>query len=194
MEQLDIQLSKYKQYLKNDLGIPDYYDTKVGSTIEIELKNLTQSQKEEIIAHSPVELTKRYDELVAFQRMMDFVRNNNIKEPGLIRSQVITQNYICFVYLKDSYFKALQDKTDQDTVIHRCCKFLTSDRIRKFRNSIAHGTWSYKSDFSGIEYWDYINGKKENGYEKFEISQEELSFWQTLSRTVAYSSIETIKN
>lgn len=194
MEILNIQLSQFRRYLKAEVGIPDEYITKVGSTIKKELNHLTQSQLEDITTHSPVGLRNRYDELVAFQRMMDYIKVNQVNEPGLIRSQVITQNYICFVYLKDSYFKTLQNITTQDTITHRCTKFLTSARIRKFRNSIAHGNWHYKADFSGLEFWDYLNGRKENGYEKFEVQQEELDFWQTLSRVVAYASIETINS
>ncbi len=193
MKRLDNQLCKYSAQLKNDVGVSDKYVSKIGSTIMSELSALSKKQIENITNHSPVDLTKRYDELVAFQQMMDFIRSNQIEEPGLIRSQVISQNYICFVYLKDSYFRALQKETIEGTIINSCCKFMTSNRIRKFRNSIAHGNWNYKSDFSGLEYWDYLDGKRINGYEKLEIKQEELSFWQTLSRVIAYSSIETIR-
>jgi len=193
MENLDLQLSFYNVSLKEEIGISDEISKKVGTTIETELQILTEAQIENILVHSPVKLSSRYDELISFQRMMDYIRINKINEPGLIRSQVITQNYICFVYLKDSYFKALQKETAENTITHRCSKFLTSQQIRKFRNSIAHGNWDYKSDFSGLVYWDYLNGRKENGYEKFEVNNEELSFWQTLSRVLAYASIETMK-
>lgn len=193
MINLDLQLAYYRRNLIEEVGISSEICENIGTKIEEELQNLTEIQIEDIISHSPISLNNRYEELVAFQRMMDYVQINQISEPGLVRSQVITQNYICFVYLKDSYFKALQNETESKTITHRCSKFLTSARIRKFRNSIAHGNWNYKSDFNGLEYWDYIRGRRENGYEKFIVSSKELAFWQTLSRVLAYASIETIK-
>jgi hypothetical protein len=193
MENLDKQLSVYNTYLKNEVGITNNDLNKISSKIENEINCLTKEEIEKFIDKSPIDLNHRYDELTAFQMMMDYIRINQITDPGLIRSQVINQNYICFVYLQDSYFKALQDGTQINSITYRCCNFLTSSRIRKFRNSIAHGSWCYKDDYSGLEYWDYLNGKKKNGYENFEVNQEELSFWQTLSRVVAYTTIETIR-
>lgn len=192
MEVLNRQLSVYKNYLINKVEISVEHVERIGTIIEEEVSMLKQNQIEKIKKHSPVELKNRYEELLAFQRMMDYIRLNDIKEPGLIRSQVITQNYISFVYLKDSFFRALKNETPEDTVIYKCCDFLTSGRVRKLRNSIAHGNWNYLSCFTGIEFWDYLSGKEKNGYEKFEIKQEELGFLQTLSRGVAYASIEAL--
>lgn len=192
MELLNKQLSVYKKYLIEKVEISVEYAERIGTIILEEVSCLEQNQIEKIKMHSPVQLKDRYEELLAFQRMMDYIRLNNIKEPGLIRSQIITQNYISFVYLKDSFFKSLKNEVPKDTVIYKCCDFLTSGRVRKLRNSIAHGNWSYLSSFAGIEFWDYLSGKEKNGYEKFEIKQEELDFLQTLSRGVAYASIESL--
>lgn len=192
METLDIQLKEFETFLKNEIGITDEFVLKIATTIKSEIQDLSITEIENIMSHSPINLNNRFDELICFQRMMDFVRVNKIKEPGIIRSQLITQNYICFVYLKDSYFKAIQKEAGSNTIIHRCCNFLTSAHIRKFRNAIAHGNWSLKADGSGLEYWDYKNGRRNNGFNKFEVGQIELNFWQTFSRVVAYSTIETI--
>lgn len=194
MNNLDIQLKQFSDKLKNEVGIPDIYLDEVANKIQLEVSNLTSRSVQKIKTDSTISLQHRYNELKGFQLMMDFMNNNNVKNAGLIRSQVITQNYICFVYLKDSYFKSLQKITPVDSITHRCCKFLVSGELRKFRNAIAHGNWNYKSDFDGLEYWDFKNGNKSNGYEKFEINQNQLNFWQTLSRVVAYCSIEIIIN
>lgn len=192
MISLDNQIEQFASYLTSEVGIDKNQIKTVATEITNEIATLSTEQLQKIQLDSLIPLESRRAELEGFQRMMDFIRTNKINDAGVIRAQVITQNYICFVYLKDSYFRTFQNLMPSITITHRCCKFLTSARIRKFRNSIAHGNWNYKTDFGGLEYWDYQENKKDKGYEYFEVLQDELNFWQTLSRGVAYSSILSV--
>ncbi|SRR6266568_2025712 len=65
---------------------------------------------------------------------------------------------------------------------------LSNGRVRMFRNAIAHANWSYRGDFNAIVYWARKGADPQENLERFEVAQEELSFWQSLSRCVAYAA------
>ena len=112
--------------------------------------------------------------------------------PEIVRTQVISQNYICFVYLKDTLFELLKRTMPSESITHKCCKYLLNNPVRAFRNSIAHGNWKYMTDFSGIEFWAYKGVPIAGPMDKWVVSQEDLSFWQALSRMVAYVTYLTL--
>ena len=75
--------------------------------IALEIRSLNQSSKEAILNSTPISLIHRIEELQAFQSMME-IFNRMQPRPELVRTQIITQNYIAFVYLKDTLFEALR--------------------------------------------------------------------------------------
>ena len=191
MENFDKQLFEFKTQLEKDVKIPlDKVDC-VASTIELEIKQNKDKLKQVIIAVSPVPLETRLEELSSFQTMMDTF-NRMKPRPEIVRSQVMTQNYISFVYLKDTLFEVLRKNSENGSVTKKCTKFLLNNPVRAFRNSIAHGNWKYLNDFSGLEYWAYKDSNFNEPMTRFEVSQSDLNFWQMLSRTVAYTSYLTL--
>src|SRR6185369_5608672 len=97
----------------------------------------------EIKSQDAVGFDARLEELIAFQAFMD--RANSVpSHPSVVRAQVITQNYLCFVYLGDSGFKVLQKHTAPTSTTRKCCRFLNDNPVRAFRNAIAHANWRYK--------------------------------------------------
>jgi hypothetical protein len=123
--------------------------------------------------------------LRGFQMFMDIV-NSVEPNPGVIRSQVITQNYICFVYLGDACFKALRKATPSGNVTRKCCQFLTDNPVRALRNSLAHANWTYREDYSGLVFWARKGSDPGESLARFEADQNDVNFWQALSRCVAY--------
>ncbi len=83
---------------------------------------------------------------------MDMV-GNIPNMPQLTRAQVIVQNYICFVYLGEACFQVLRREAPTGSTVKRCCRFLTDNPVRAFRNAVAHGNWKYTPEFSGLEFW-----------------------------------------
>ncbi len=116
---------------------------------------------------------------------------HGIPHPAVTRAQVITQNYVCFVYLKESWFEALHQVMAAGTATALCCAFLLSAPLRRFRNAFAHGNWRYLQDFSGLEFWARAKGTASTET-RTELLQLELDFWQTLSRCTAYASMLTL--
>ncbi|MDT8302576.1 MAG: hypothetical protein RQ760_13915 [Sedimentisphaerales bacterium] len=127
----------------------------------------------------------RLDELVGFQKWMDIVHSSQV-HPAVIRAQIIAQNYICFVYLGDSLFKVLRKRIPNESVTKKCCKFLTDNPVRAFRNALAHGNWKYTGDFSGLIYWSKKGDRKDEPLTKWKVSKNQLGLWQAIARCTGY--------
>jgi hypothetical protein len=184
-------LTRWKDKLVSDVKVPLDSCDKIATTIELEIERLTDEEKAKLKEASPVDLKIRIEELLAFQVMMDTF-NKMKPRSEIVRTQVIAQNYICFVYLKDTLFETLKKISQPDTVTKMCCKFLLNNPVRAFRNSIAHGNWTYKQDFSGLEFWAHKGEPNGQPMDKWEVNGDDLAFWQALSRTVAYSTYLTL--
>ncbi len=191
MDQLDKQLYYFKDRLKDNIGVDPKYLSSICTTIYEELNQLSTESLLEIEAASPVSLKLRIEELKAFNMMMDRVNSQFKKYPEIVRSQVIVQNYIAFVYLKDNCFEITKKVMSSGTLLRRICKFLLNNPVRAFRNSIAHGNWQYTDDFSGLKYYAYKGESKLNieiqPMTEFIVDNEELGFWQALARGTAYT-------
>ena len=173
--------------METDLKISSDKVDCIATTIATEIENNKASLKQEILLASPIPLETRLEELSCFQTMMDTF-NKMKPRPEIVRSQVITQNYICFVYLKDTLFEVLRKKSEIGSITKKCTKYLLNNPVRAFRNSIAHGNWKYKDDFFGLEFWAHKGSTVSDSMTKYQVSQSELNFWQLLSRTVAYTA------
>jgi hypothetical protein len=191
-QQLDEQLAKWSDRLTSAVKITASESRKLATNIALEVRFLPQDAKASIIGASPISLSDRVNELIAFQGWMDIVRRSPSKSSHVVRAQVITQNYICFVYLPESCFRALSKAAPTGSVTRRCAQFLSDNPIRAFRNAIAHANWTYRDDFGALIYWARKGSGVDEVMEKFEVPQDELSFWQALSRCVAYAAFSNL--
>jgi hypothetical protein len=188
---LDEQMAAWSARLVSEVKISENDSFRLGTKIASDVRFFPRDAKAEIAAASPVSVRERLQELQAFQGWMDTVANSTVS-PFIVRAQVITQNYICFVYLPESCFRVLAKSLPSGSVTKQCAKFLSNDRIRAFRNAIAHANWAYRSDFSGITYWARKGADLDVPLSKFEVLQQELAFWQALSRCVAYAAFSNL--
>lgn len=188
---LDEQLARWSGRLMSAVKITESESRKLATSIAAEVRFLSIDAKASIVGASPVRLSDRVNELIAFQGWMDTVQQPT-KSPYVTRAQVITQNYICFVYLPESCFRALSKAAPTDSVTRRCARFLSANPIRAFRNAIAHANWAYREDFGALIYWARKGSDVDEVMERFEVTQEELSFWQALSRCVAYAAFSNL--
>ncbi|MGD0217978.1 MAG: hypothetical protein ABSC45_10785 [Desulfobaccales bacterium] len=184
---IDKQMSNFSGKLKTEVGLRDDEIAKVATLVAAEVRFLNPSTKAKIVAASPVPIANRVDELKAFQAWMDFA-STVISNPAITRAQVIVQNYVCFVYLSEACFLALRKGTPPGSLTRRCSQFLTDNPIRAFRNAIAHSNWTYRPDFHGLVFWAKKGSVPDEPLSRFEVNQEDLNFWQALSRAVAYSA------
>ncbi|HUY36956.1 MAG TPA: hypothetical protein VMV69_29830 [Pirellulales bacterium] len=191
MDELDKQMQQWSTRLRDDLRIgPE--SNHLATTITKEVAALSDDAKQRVKDASPIPLNIRLEELVAFQGFMDLVRATSAPHPVVVRAQLIYQNYICFVYLGESCFNVLKKELPPGSTAKKCCKFLTDNPVRAFRNAVAHANWRYLPDFSGLEYWARKGGDPAEPIIRFEVSQQDHSFWQALARCTAYASFLTL--
>jgi hypothetical protein len=187
MDHLDRQMQKWCTRLRDDLKITPPESNSLATTIAMEVSQLPSDARQRIKDTSQILLRDRLDELVAFQGWMDYV-DFMPKHRSLTRAQIVTQIYVCFVYLGEGCFKVLQKELASGSAARKCSKFLTDNPVRAFRNAIAHANWKYLSDYSGLEYWARKDSDPSGPLSRFEVSQNDLSFWQALARCTAYAS------
>ncbi len=191
-EHLDRQLKAFSNRLVESVGLGEQETGKVATLVAAEVRFLEPASRVEVHAAGPVPLRDRLDELRAFQAWMDLastVRAN----AAVTRAQVIVQNYVCFVYLGETCFRALRKVSKAGSVTRRCCAYLTDNPVRAFRNAIAHSNWTYAPAFRGLVYWARKGSDPDEALCRFEVSQGDLDFWQALSRGVAYAANTSIE-
>jgi hypothetical protein len=193
MEHLNRQLAAFGNRLKSEVGLNDAEAKKVATHVSGDIRFLPVDTKNEIKTASNIPLGARYEELVAFQAWSDLA--SSIKNsPPLTRAQVIVQNYVCFVYLKDSCFEVIAKKAIAASVAARCANYLSTDQVRDFRNAFSHANWKYNSSFTGFDCWVLVDARNRAGpMRQFAVLQDDINFWQTLSRCVAYAVYEQLK-
>lgn len=188
---LDTQMQIYSARLTSEVKLTPEMASKLATTIASDVRFLSLEQKEEIKLASPVPLSDRLAELQAFQGWMDQARTTR-NNPYIIRAQVLSQSYICFVYLPESCFRILAKVCPNGSAAKKCSQFLSNNPVRAFRNAVAHANWTYRSDFKALIYWARKGSDPNETIERFEVEQEDLSFWQALSRCVAYAAYSNL--
>ena len=180
MTHLDRQMQQWSTRLRDDLRIGPPESNQLATTIAKEVAALSDNAKLRIGEASRIPLKIRIEELVAFQGWMDFIRAMSEPHPVVVRAQVVYQNYICFVYLEESCFNVMKRELPPGSTAKKCCRFLTDNPVRAFRNAVAHANWRYLPDFSGLEYWARKGAEPTEPMARFVVSQQDLSFWQAL--------------
>lgn len=187
LESLDRQMSVWTDRLVSEVEVSLDDSRMLATAIARDVRFLPMGLKSEIKQASPVSLKDRREELVGFQTWMDEVRGT--KHPPTVRAQVLAGNYICFVYLPESFFRIFAKTAPSKSALKCCSFFLTNGRIRAFRNAIAHSNWRYREDFGALVYWAKKGQAADEPLSMFEVENSELSFWQMLSRCVAYAAV-----
>lgn len=175
----------FAPFLRDQFGITPPESNHLASTIADEIRSLPPETLRAIVAEDSVGPEARLCEIQGFQMFMDIVGSTKA-HPAVVRAQVITQNYICFVYLGEACFRLLRRAAPDGSVTKRCCRLLTDNPVRAFRNALAHANWTYRADFSGLVFWARKGSDPNEALTRFEVGHNDLNFWQALSRCVAY--------
>lgn len=184
---LDEQMRHWSTRLRDEVKIAPPETDGLASTIAREVLSLSFEAKERVRDASLIPLTSVLEELKAFQEWMDLTHRSK-PHPAVVRAQVITELYVCFVYLGEACFVVLHKELPAGSATRKCCKFLTENPVRALRNAVAHSNWHYLPDFSGLEFWAKKGPDPGERPSRFVVLQEELSFWQALARCTAYVS------
>ena len=188
---LDEQMCAWSTRLVSHVRVDPEFVPCLASTLARETRSIAGPLRAQLTSDHGVAIEDRLDELRAFQGFMDLAHSLPT-DPRLARAQVIAQNYVCFVYLGESVFRVLRKLSPSGTVARRCSTFLTDNPVRAFRNAVAHASWRYNSDFSGLEFWARKGGEPDEPLAHWEASQDDVAFWQALARCVAYAVLPSI--
>lgn len=195
MKHLDDQIFAFYERLVTDINIEPEKTHIVASTVASETENLKSNSSiiEEIAKCSPISLTSRLNELIAYQAWSDFAYQS--KQPFIVRTNIIVMSYISFIYLKDALFEVILKYTPDNSVSKKCAAYLTSGKVRDFRNAFSHANWEYAPNFRHLECWVLEDARNKSGLVRnFQVTQDDLDFWQTLSRGLGYSIYLTLLN
>lgn len=187
LERLDLQMRRWTARLRDDLLIVPGESERLATAISDEVHSRKADLRRVLDTSEVVPFRARLDELRAFQLWMDTARSGP-SDPAIVRAQVITQNYICFVYLGDALFWGLRRVMAGRTSTHKCADYLVQGQVRDFRNAIAHANWRYADNFRGLECWVRRGRSRDAPLEHFHVPQVELDFWQALARCTAYAA------
>jgi hypothetical protein len=188
---IDTQMRAFSARLVVEVKLTPEMAEKLATHVAADVRFLSAEQKFEIRTASPISVEDRLAELQAFQAWMDHARTvkNN---PSVVRAQVLSQSYMCFVYLPEACFRVLAKVCPSGSAAKKCAQFLSNNPIRAFRNAVAHANWTYRSDFGAIVYWARKGDDQDAPLERFEVEQNDLAFWQSLSRCVAYAAYSNL--
>ena len=182
---LDKQMAVYSEKLIKDLKVTSGVANNLATTIATEMRSLKADDLNLFYDASPVNKKYRYEELVAFDGWMRY--SSSIKgNPYVVRAQVAYLNYICFVYLPESCFNVLKKIAPEGSATRKCSRFMINNPVRAFRNAIAHSNWNYRDDHKAIIYWARKGDNDSEQLHRHEVEQDELDYWQHISRCVAY--------
>ncbi len=161
----------------------------LATTIHKEIADLDEKVTNQLRRSVPVPPEYYLEEMKAFQTWMNFA-HDNADNPVIVRAQVMTELYVCFVWLRDSLMKPIAERVTGQTAFATLERFLSSGRRRRLRNAIAHGRWCYLRNFNGLECWAEL--ARDQPPQRFEISQADLDAWQLLSRGSAIAVLRAL--
>jgi hypothetical protein len=187
---LDQQMAVFAERLEREVKVPPAAAYRLATTIAADIRVLPLEAKAELRDSTPVAISDRLAEVLSFQSWMDVA--HTVRSPSITRAQVITQNYICFVYLPESLFRVLAKHCPSGSAARKCAQFLSNNPVRSFRNAVAHANWTYRQDFGALVYWARKGSEPDDPLQRFEVEQDELTFWQSLSRCLAYASLTNL--
>src|SRR5579859_4443653 len=104
---LDEQMRRWSTRLHEELNILSPESHALASTISREVQALSLEARDRVRQASLIPLGARLEELIAFQRWMDLVHESK-PHPAVTRAQVITELYLCLVYLGEACFRVLR--------------------------------------------------------------------------------------
>lgn len=186
-EELDHKLSAYSPKLRDDLGIDPPASLRLASAIRDEIRALPVHLLPTLAGDSPLALKDRWEMLNLLIGWLD----SNHDYPDAF-GQIVTVNYIAFVYFGDTCFKVLRKELPKGTIAQKCCVYLTDNPVRAFRNAIAHGNWRFCLDRSGIDFWARKGADPEEEVVRWRFVQNDLSFSQYLAIATAFSTMATL--
>jgi hypothetical protein len=178
----DITMRSWGPRLRDDLCITEAASLALATSIFNEVRGLREKLSQEPLS-GVVSLAHRLNEVALFMNYLaDRQAGGNVSVLEQ-HSHVVLSSYICFVYLGDACFTRLRKIAPNGSISKRCCKFLTENPVRAFRNAVAHANWLVEDN--RVVFWARKGRDKNEPLEKFIVHDSDRAFWFFLSLCVA---------
>jgi hypothetical protein len=181
---LDARLSRFSTKLRDDLKITPPESNAVASAIRSELTKLDVKLLPTLSGESPLSLSDRLHQLRLLLNWLEETQGANNSY-----GQLISLNYICFVYLGDACFKVFRKEMPKGSVSHKCAEYLTDNPVRGFRNALAHGNWRLTADRCSIDFWARKGSDPNEALTRFRFTEDDLHFAHYLAVATAYAAM-----
>lgn len=188
---LDEQLLTYSDKLISDLKIDKEDCGHIVSKFYSRILDLRPEQKRDILDKDCVDVNFR---LNAIKQSVEF---NAYCSPSLFReanglwyAHTVTLCYTGTSFIQDSLLRLISESLKNDSFEKKCVEYLRREKLRSFRNGFSHGNWMINKE--SIEFWDRDKGSKNGEMKKMEITQSELKFLYSFSRSIAYASLSAL--
>ncbi len=181
---LDARLARFSTKLRDDLKIMPPESNAVASTIRSELSKLDPKLLPTLTGESPLGLTDRLHQLKLLLNWLEQTQDTDNSY-----GQLISLNYICFVYLGDACFNSFRKELPKGSVTQKCAEYLSDNPVRGFRNAFAHGNWRLTADRSAIDFWARKGSDPNEVLCRFRFTEDDLHFAQYLAVATAYAAM-----
>lgn len=189
----DQQLARHELKLRDELQIDAFSVRRLASKVWEDVSALATERRQLIVESSPVSPRDRIHQIeqtIAFNAACNPDLFANV--PGVAYAHTITLSYISVVYLSETLFDVIYKILEPNSPGKKSAAYLRNNPVRAFRNALAHGHWKFRSDGTAIEYWARKGSTGTEPMAKWEVSQNDLVFWYSLSRAVGYAALKAV--
>ncbi len=184
----DLKMSEWSDRLQHEVGVSGEASATLATSIYRDIRTLpiNLSSVSDVIPYA-----ERFNELALFlnwnAESQDYVKKES---SCLSRARLVLSNYMCFVYLGEICFVRLRKQLPKKTTAGRCCRYLTENPVRAFRNAVAHGNWRIRDGI--VQPWARKGDSKEEPPGQFQVSDADRTFWFFLAACTGKSALAAL--
>jgi hypothetical protein len=183
----DLKMREWRGLLIGSVGISSEASDHLATTI---YRDIIASDPADIFSLSDaISHAERFNELALF---LNCIAERHLWKANALmnRAMLNLSNYMCFVYLGDACFVRLRKALPSVSTAGRCCRYLTDNPIRAFRNAIAHGNWRVSEGV--IHYWARKGESSNAPLSEFSVTENDREFWFFLAVCTGKSALAAL--
>jgi hypothetical protein len=183
----DLKMREWRGPLIRDVRISQEASDHLATTI---YGDIIASDPADIFSLSEaISHAERFNELALF---LNCIAERHLWKANALmnRAMLNLSNYMCFVYLGDACFVRLRKALPSTSAAGRCCRYLTDNPIRAFRNAIAHGNWRVSEGV--IHFWACKGESSSEPLSEFSVAENDREFWFFLAACTGKSALAAL--
>lgn len=202
LDALDSRLRPYSSRLRDDVGLsPDESNT-VATKIHSELGRIPITELQVFRTQSPLPMRDRLrasDYFAIWSALTERpprwdcepipTSQDLTPDKAFLFIKFVVSLYASFAYPGDVLFEVFTKLAD-DTVAHRCGRFLRSSPVREVRHAVAHGNWTVTSS-GRLLYWN--RPPRGGAPQPFDLVDHDFRFLVEFARVTSWSGFAALE-